>query len=101
MIHIKDTKTMKEKTIIRAYGNDIQDTDVLYSFISNELEMVPDRQKNSEWLINSLGGGTLILSNKRSVEKKIQIFGKSSQYGEADHKKTEEILAQEYTDFKI
>jgi len=71
MIHLKDTKTMKEKTIIRAYGNNVQDTDVLYTFVNKELEMVPLKMKNSEWLINSLGGGTLILSDKMSIEKKI------------------------------
>ncbi len=30
MIHIKDTSTMKEKTIIRAYGHHVDDSEVLF-----------------------------------------------------------------------
>ena len=69
MIHIKDTQSMNEKTIIRAYGNHVDDSDCLFTFINQELDEVPDNIKNKFWLINSLGGGTLIFSNK--IGKKI------------------------------
>jgi len=90
LINVSNPKSNQSKLIIRGY-NDCQYHDNIFQKVKPALEQEGLKAE-------VLGGGKIVFESDKKV---INVYGESTAYGPADHRKSVSILEKTYPSFKV